>query len=93
MNSIIYNLISGLTDSGKIFSASFTKADGSERIILCRTGVKKDLKGKGLNYDPRKVHNLIVWDLDKEQYRTIKTDRLNWIKTGGKKFIIEHNGK
>lgn len=88
MEKIIYDLIDSLVSSGKIFSANFTKADGTERTMSCRVGVQKDLKGKGLQYDRRKARNLIVWDMNANGYRTIKTDRLNWIRIEGDTYTF-----
>jgi len=88
MEKIIFDIINSLVSTGKIFSANFTKANGDERTMVCRVGVQKDLKGKGLSYDPRKVNNLIVWDMNANGYRTIKTDRLNWIQIEGDKYIL-----
>ena len=86
MRELLYNTIVELTKSGKIFSANFTKADGTEREMVCRVGVQKGLKGVGANYDRAKVHNLCVWDMKAQGYRTIKTDRLNSIKIEGKVY-------
>ena len=86
MTNAVFTIIDKLVSSGKIFSANFTKANGSERVINCRVGVQKNLKGVGIKYDTRKAHNLIVWDMNAEGYRTIKTDRLNWIRIQGKEY-------
>jgi len=86
MTNAVFTIIDKLVSSGKIFSANFTKADGSERVINCRVGVQKNLKGVGIKYDTRKAHNLIVWDMNAEGYRTIKTDRLNWIRVQGAEY-------
>lgn len=68
---------------GKIFSAEFTKKDGTVRKIVCRLGVTKDLKGGELTYNPSERNNLIVYDLQKKAYRTIKFDNLRQIKYNG----------
>jgi len=86
MEKLLFEIIDSLVSTGKIFSANFTKADGSERTMSCRVGVQKDLKGKGLQYDRRKARNLIVWDMNANGYRTIKTDRLNWIRIEGETY-------
>lgn len=86
MENLLFTIIDSLVSSGKIFSANFTKADGSERVMSCRVGVQKNLKGVGLKYDRRKAHNIIVWDMNANGYRTIKTDRLNWIQIEGDKY-------
>jgi len=97
-DNVVFRIIDSLVSSGKIFSANFTKADGTERVMNCRVGVQKNLKGVGLKYDRRKAHNIIVWDMNavkydsdgnlisKGAYKTIKTDRLNWIRIEGKKY-------
>lgn len=89
MEKLLFKIIDDLVSTGKIFSATFTKADGTERKMVCRTGVQKDLKGKGLQYDRRKAHNIVVWDMNAEGYRTIKTDRLKSIKIEGKTYNFE----
>lgn len=89
MTNAVFTIIDKLVSSGKIFSANFTKADGSERVINCRVGVQKNLKGVGIKYDTRKAHNLIVWDMNAEGYRTIKTDRLNWIRVQGAEYNFQ----
>lgn len=89
MEKIIFDLINSRVSTGKIFSANFTKADGSERTMSCRVGVRKNLKGVGLKYDASKAHNIVVWDMNANDYRTIKTDRLNWIKIEGEKYNFD----
>ena len=89
MNKLLFQIIDSLVSTGKIFSASFTKADGTQRTMSCRVGVQKDLKGVGLQYDRRKAHNIVVWDMNANGYRTIKTDRLNWIKIEGEKYNFD----
>lgn len=65
---------------GKIFSAKFLKKNGEIRTIKARLGVKKALKGGELTYNPSEHNNLIVFDLEKQAYRTIKFDNLLEIK-------------
>ena len=89
MEKLLFTIIDSLVSTGKIFSATFTKADGTERKMVCRVGVKKDLKGVGLKYDRRKAHNILVWDMNANGYRTIKTDRLKSIRIEGKTYNFE----
>lgn len=65
---------------GKIFSAKFVKQNGEIRVIKARLGVKSHLKGGELAYDASSHNNLIVFDLEKSAYRTIKFDNLLEIK-------------
>lgn len=68
---------------GKIFSVSFTKKDGSIRDMLCRTGVKKHLRGGELKYNPIDKGLLTVWDLQKKGYRMVNLEALISIKIQG----------
>jgi hypothetical protein len=72
---------------GKFFSAIFVKKDGTIREINCRLGVKKHLKGGQLSYNPDDFNYLVVFDLDKKEYRTINMDRLVMIKFNGKSIV------
>lgn len=60
------------------FSVVFTKKDGSERKMLCRLGVKKHLRGGSASHDMK--HLLIVFDVEKKQYRTINLLTLTSLK-------------
>ena len=70
----------------RIFGATFTKADGSTRTGRFRFGVRKNLVGTGLSYDPAQRGNLIVWDMNIGQYRTIKMSRLREVRVYGQSF-------
>jgi len=68
----------------KIFSATFTKKDGSLRKMLCRLNVKKHLKGGKKSYDSNALNYLTVYSLDKSGYRTINVNTLKQLKANGK---------
>lgn len=72
----------------KIFSALFVKKNGEIRKIVARLGVKKYLKGGELTYDASSHNNLIVFDLEKKEYRTIKFDNLLEIKYSNTEWNI-----
>lgn len=57
--------------NGKIFSVTFVKKDGTLRKMTARLGVKKDLKGVGLKFDPAEKNLLVVFDMHKRAYRMI----------------------
>ena len=66
---------------GKFFSVEFIKRDGKTRVMLCKVGVTKYLKG-----GKRTVGNdvQVVFDMHKMQYRSFRYDsviRINkqWI--------------
>jgi hypothetical protein len=74
---------------GKIFSAKFVKKNGEIRSIRARLGVTKALVGGSLTYNPSEHNNLIVFDLDKQAYRTIKFDNLLEIKYCKKEWKLD----
>lgn len=73
---------------GKIFSAVFIKQNGEVRKMVARLGVKSALKGGELTYNPSERNNLVVFDLEKRAYRTIKFDNLLQIKYCQKEWSL-----
>jgi hypothetical protein len=67
-----------LNTNGKIVSVTFTKKDGSIRIMNCRLGVTKHLKGGASTLDPEKY--ITVYDLQSKGYRAIAKDQILAIK-------------
>jgi hypothetical protein len=70
----------------KIFSVTFTKKDGTTRDMVCRLGVTKHLKGGEMNHDPESLGHLVVFDMQKEAYRTINFNTITSIKFEGKEY-------
>ena len=64
-------------DDGCIFSVTFVKrSNGELRKMLCRRGVKKYLAGGELGY-VAKEHNLLnVFDVQKNEYRSINCETI-----------------
>ena len=60
--------------SGRFFNIKFRKLNGEVRRANARIGVKKNVNGKGLKYDPIKANNLIFWDTTVNNWRTAKCD-------------------
>lgn len=60
-----------LATNGKFFSVSFIKKDGTTRKMTARLGVKKNLKGVGLKFDPSENNLIVVFDVHKKAYRMI----------------------
>ena len=71
----------------KIFSAKFTKKDGSDRVINCMLGVKKHLRGG--ERTTKKEEFMIVFDTIKKQYRNINLKTLDWIRFNGQLYTVE----
>ena len=65
--------------------------DGSLRTINTRTGVKKDITGKGLTYNPDEYGYVILWDLNKKAYRTVNVNTVTTLKGGGEIYKIQEN--
>ena len=69
--------------NGKIFSAVFVKKDGEKRMIVCRRGVAKYVKGVGLKFKPEKRDLVGVFDMHKKAYRFINLKTLEQLKFKG----------
>ena len=63
-----------LNSNGKIFTVTFTKKDGTIRVMNCRLGVTKYLKGGSSTLNPDKF--ITVYDLQSEGYRAINKDAI-----------------
>ena len=73
---------------GRIFSAYFRKADGDMRTMVCRRGVKSQLRGGQLPYDAKKLHLLPVFEMSPGQYRMVNLGTLVSFSVGGETFIV-----
>lgn len=60
-----------LATNGRFFSVSFIKKDGTTRKMTARLGVKKDIKGVGLKFNPTERNLIVVFDIHKRAYRMI----------------------
>lgn len=69
----------------KFFTVSFTKKDGTERLLNGRLGVKKYVKGTGRPSVPDDL--VIVFDQQKMEYRSFRIGQLNYVKVDGKKIL------
>jgi hypothetical protein len=67
-----------LNSNGKIFSVEFVKKDGSVRLMNCRLGVTKYLKGGSSTLNPDKF--ITVYDLQSEGYRAINKESIINVK-------------
>lgn len=78
-------------NKGRIVTVVYRKKDGSTRVINTRLGVKKNIKGVGLPYNPEDYGYIILWDLKKNNYRTVNLNTVDALKGGGKVYKIEEN--
>lgn len=78
---------------GKIMTIVYKKKDGTTRIINTRTGVKVNIKGTGLKYDPEKYGYVILWDMQKRNYRTVNPNTATRLTSQGKTYTITESKK
>ena len=67
----------------KFFTVTFTKQDGTLRVMNAKLGVTKHLKGGKAKYDAEARGMLRVYDLKSKGYRTVTVDRIKSIKAKG----------
>jgi hypothetical protein len=67
---------------GKLFVVEFTKKDGQLRRLVGRLGVERDLKGKGLAFDPASRGLLSVFDVQAMGYRFINLATVSYFRCG-----------
>ena len=72
---------------GRIMKCVFTKANGENREMLCRTQVKKGLVGCGRHWSHE--HIVTVYDMQKHQYRSIDLNRLKSLRCGKIEYKVE----
>ena len=78
------------TGKGKIFTVIFKKrTNGEIRTINCRFDVKSHLRGGELKYSPKEKNLMIVFDMQKQDYRSINLDSIIEIKVDGQTFKVE----
>lgn len=86
-----YNKI--MNAKSDFFTVEFFKKDGTLRVMNCRRGIKKHLKGGQLAYDPVAKGLIPVYDMKisngPEGYRMINKDTIVALKIGGKTYKVE----
>lgn len=71
-NNEKFAAIQAAGQNGKIFTVRFTKrSDGSDRLMNCRLGVKKHLRGGSKAFDDAEHKLVTVYDLKSKGYRSI----------------------
>jgi hypothetical protein len=63
MKQEVARLIKSIS-KGKIFSVTYTKKDGSKRVICTMNGVHKGVTGTGLKYDAKAKGVFPMYDLN-----------------------------
>lgn len=74
---------------GRAFRVEFVKSDGTHRTMRARLGVKRNLSGVGMAYDPADYDLMTVWELG-NNYRNIPLGRVTSLKVpDGHKHLKE----
>ena len=74
---------------GKIFSVVFKKrTTGEWRKLVGRLGVRKDINGTGLKYDPASRQLMSVYDMQNQGWRMINKDSISELQTKGESYVI-----
>lgn len=76
--------------NGKLFTATFVKADGTERTMTCRLGVKKGVKAtpKRKAPDTSKLGMVNVFDMRENAYKKINLQTVKALKTKGVQYKV-----
>tara|TARA_R110001606_G_scaffold125510_1_gene259166 strand:+ start:176 stop:451 length:276 start_codon:yes stop_codon:yes gene_type:complete len=74
---------------GLIFSTTFTKKDGSHRLMNARLGKKYTPTGKKQPYKPSDYNMIAVYDMKKKAFRMISFNTLTNLSINANKYIIK----
>lgn len=85
----VNEIVNEVGKDGKIFTVKFIKRTiGEERILNCRLGVYKYVRGIGMSYDPKSKGLITVFDMQKNGYRMIATESVEWVHGNGKTYYF-----
>ena len=74
---------------GKIFSVVFRKrTTGEWSKLIGRLGVRKDVNGTGLKYDPETKQLMTVYDMQNQGWRMINKNSITELQTKGESYVI-----
>lgn len=74
--------------NGQFFTATFVKADNTTRVMNCRLKVTKGLTGAGRTWNPADQNMITVFDMKKDDYRTLNLNTLLEATIGGKRYVF-----
>lgn len=72
--------------NGRIMNIVFIKKDGTRRSMNCRLGVHKGVTGKGMRYYPILKGLLTVYDMGKNDFRTVNLKTIERVKISGEEY-------
>ena len=74
---------------GLIFSATFTKKDGSHRLMNARTGKKYTPTGRKAPYKPEDYNMIPLYDMKIKAFRMLNLNTLITLSINKEKYLIE----
>jgi len=78
---------------GKFHSVSFVKKNGDLRLMNCRTGVVKYLKGGTLKYNRSDKGLIGTYDIIAKGYRSINVNTIVAISASGSDYVVRPEAK
>jgi len=76
------------SNGNKIFSAEFIKKNGQRRKMVARIGVKNHLRGGQNNVVRPDRSYMTVFDMQKQEYRTLNLRTLKKLRISGNTYEI-----
>ena len=73
----------------KIFTVTFTKKDGTIRVMNARRGVTKGVVGVGLPYNAEEKGLITVYDMQARAFRHINSSTLVSLKINKEEYVIK----
>jgi len=74
----------------KFFTVTFVKrTNGELRVMNCRKGVKKHLKGGVKKYDPKAKNLVCVYDVQSKGYRSIALESIKEVSIENDVFEVK----
>jgi len=74
---------------GRFFTVTFVKrSTGERRVMNCRKGVVKFLRGGELPYDASEKNLVTVFDVPKRDYRSINLDTVKGIRADKEVYVV-----
>tara|TARA_R110000823_G_scaffold17975_1_gene56271 strand:- start:287 stop:562 length:276 start_codon:yes stop_codon:yes gene_type:complete len=91
MNTITRNKAKELIKDSKglIFAATFTKKDGSHRLMNARTGKQYTPTGRKAPYKAEDYNMMHIYDMKKKAFRMINLNTLLTLSINKNKYIIK----
>ena len=75
--------------NGLIFSTTFTKKDGTHRLMNARLGKKYTPTGNKQPYKPSDYNLITVYDMKLQAFRMINIDTLTNLSINANKYLIK----